>query len=67
MKSILNKNGNISAYGFACGYVQRHKKHTEISIYAEHGIYIVTGFIDNNHIRQCFEKLTEALKYFKSL
>lgn len=37
-----NKNGDVSAYGFACGLVQRYEKDgIQASLWQEHGVYFV--------------------------
>lgn len=64
-------NGDLSAYSFACGYVQKYTvKGAEAQMYMEHAHYHVTFVVlksDGSRERvywDCFETLTEARKRF---
>lgn len=66
--NIHDKNGNLTEYGFACGYVQseqlgRNKK----ELYKEHNTYHVRMFRGEERvIWLSYEKLSEARKEYKS-
>jgi len=64
MEQVLNNNGDISAYGFACGYVEKTKK---LSMYQENNIYQVVGFHKGKHINESFDRLKEAKNLFNTL
>lgn len=50
--NIKNKNGSISAYGFACGYVETKDNGAvlnsddskNVELYREHGVYHIRAF-----------------------
>ena len=71
--NIFNKNGFLSAYGLACGYIQKHETKThETQLYIEHSIYHVRQVVISKYSRsvdfwQCFETLSEAKKQYKKL
>lgn len=42
MANIHNKNGDLSAYGLGCGYIQSHNNHgLNVTLWREHGAYHV--------------------------
>lgn len=64
-----SKNGNPTAYGFACGYIQRQTKLTKETnarlltkeLYKEGGVYHVRQFNDSTRILwDSFHTLAEA-------
>jgi hypothetical protein len=71
--TIKNKNGFLSAYGLACGYIeQKMNNNIEVTLYEEHGVYHVTAINRNYPTRkdckiwETFDLLGEAKKeYFK--
>lgn len=74
--NIRNKNGELSAYGFACGYIQwASNTGKEIDMwkngkrmYHEGSVYQVKHFKDGNRIAwESFENLGAARKYYKSI
>lgn len=63
------RDGTLSAYGLACGYVERVNGATLVR---EHGIYHVRGWVMGTHgqpVRawQCFERLVNARKALRKL
>lgn len=83
MKKVIEKNNRITAYGFACGYVQlieNEKVHKEL--YKEHNVYHVRSLYNNtpklstifsghtSHkfiIWESFPTLSEARKLFSKI
>lgn len=70
--SIYNKNGTISAYGFACGYVEKQKTNKEYKdMFCEHNhIHVISGVNGQMaHIRECFDagELTKARKFYNGI
>ncbi|MBK9936781.1 MAG: hypothetical protein IPP05_22355 [Cytophagaceae bacterium] len=69
MKTIFNKKGMLTDYGFSCGYVSgKTTKLGEKKIYKEHGIYHViftNSFKFNEWVS--FDTKTEALKKYNSI
>lgn len=77
------KNGQLTAYGYACGYLTRHTRYNESKeLYKEGGVYHVRykdiselymyGMpqSDTNHkfkIWETFDTLTQAKKRFNSI
>ena len=62
-----NANGQISAYGFACGRTMHSEKnYKSVSMWAQHGVYFVRE-IDTFHgtsETKPFRTLTEARPYY---
>ena len=70
MKNIYKKNGQLSAYGYACGYVNRIECNItglRKSLYQESGVYHVRTNVDMPKKWQSFHTLQDALKHFKSI
>jgi hypothetical protein len=69
MKTIFNKRGMLTDYGFSCGY---HTGETissgEKRIYKEHGVYHVI-FTNSFKFKEwvSFETKTEAIKKYNSI
>jgi hypothetical protein len=70
------KNGELTAYAFACGYVEWESKDgTELSkwdngkeLYMEHGRYHVKRYKDGARVMwETFDRLGEARKYYHSI
>lgn len=73
---INNKDGRVSAYGFACGYKETcEREHRFVEIYADGGIYHVRWWLGDSPIDgrywettdggwEQFERLTDARKAF---
>ena len=59
---VRTKKGYLSAYGLACGYVEKKKNNV---LHKQHGLYVV----DNQETlqRAFFYKLKEAQKHFNNL
>ena len=71
--AFRTKKGLLTAYAFACGYIQRYEtKLGSVTLWREYGIYHVkrvSKFIDGFRTIQeawlTFEKLTDARRAFK--
>ena len=68
---LYNQDGQLSAYGLACGYImRRYSGKVCVSLWQEHGTYHVRGVYckgDRKGDRafwQTFGKLTEARRCF---
>lgn len=70
------KNGQLTAYGYACGYLTRHTRYNESKeLYKEGGVYHVrytdgTSLPNANHkfkIWETFDTLTQAKKRFNNI
>jgi len=57
-----NKNGSLTMYAFACGYIQSSKE--GVRLYKD-GCWHVTGEVENGW--QCFDTLSEARKGFSQM
>lgn len=70
MSEIYTKRGKLSAYGFACGYIERKETpFKRLTLSKEHNVYIVTTYHKQtlDYYTQGFDKLTQARKLFNSL
>jgi hypothetical protein len=66
---FYDKNGNLTAYSFACGYVQTREtenKENYLKLWKDSFVYSVTGFINGVRIYESFDKLSGARKFFNS-
>lgn len=67
--NFYNADGQLSAYGLACGYVEKQEKNNiQTTFYKEHDMFHVKTYDFNNHIRlawESFESLTAARKNYK--
>ena len=68
-----NKNGDLSFYSFACGYVQsKEKNNMRKELFMEHGTFHVKvyrlndGFFRDTIVWNSFDSLTDARKAYKS-
>jgi len=62
MRQVRNKNGDVSAYGFACGYVQNNKNAT---IYMEHGLMVVISLDEEGfYSEQRLDSIADARELF---
>lgn len=61
---FYNKDGSLTRYALACGYVQR-KGNTQL--YREHECYHVVAEVGTKFLRQSTWSLTEARKFFRQL
>jgi hypothetical protein len=67
---ILTKTERVTAYGFACGYVEtkKAKKGTDyVKLWKDSFVYSVTGFVNNVRVWESFDKLNEARKFYNSI
>jgi hypothetical protein len=55
-----NKNGTLTPYAFACGYVE---KYGPLTLWREPNDWHVRGFVDGARLWECFETLREARQY----
>ena len=64
--ALKTKNGELSAYGFQCGYTEYHKG---LTIWFTSGCYHVGGWPDNGteHVRRSFGKLDTARFFVKNI
>lgn len=63
-------NGDLTAYSFACGYVQKEDTNNKWKkIFMEHGAYHVMAGNDGEKWRiwDTFDKLTDARKRYRSI
>lgn len=65
---VHNKNGELSRYGFGCGYQMTESKgENSKSIYREHGVYVIVAFVNNVSEYELSQNLTDAKKHYKSI
>ena len=66
---LTTKNGKLTAYAFACGYVERKEKDDDnrLTLSKEHGAFHLRGFIGGVHVWECPDTLTAARKMMRSL
>jgi len=67
---IYRKDGNLSAYGYACGYVNRVENNITNQykeLYKEYNVFHVKWNIDNEREWESFDSLNDALKKFNSI
>ena len=67
-----NKNGNLSKYSFACGYIDKKNSSTNWKqMYMEHSMFVVrSGKLNEQYeVWEKFEsnELTKARKYYNSI
>ena len=66
---ILTKSGSISAYGFACGYVERKANGTTglwKKMYKEHNVFHVRSNVKDVEWKS-FDTLKDAKKAYKEI
>jgi len=68
-----NKNGDLSLYSFACGYVQREEtERMRKELFLEHSMFHVKvyhlkdGLFSDAIVWNTFDSLTDARKKYKS-
>lgn len=68
-QKFYTKKGDLSAYSFACGYVQSDSKEgIEKELYKEHGIFHVRVFENGTRTKwESLYTLTEARKIYNSI
>lgn len=69
MANIKGKNGKLTAYGLACGYVETHEKDTKkVELYVQHECYHVRFFDTGKQFKwiewNSTRSLTDARKMF---
>ena len=64
---LHNKSGTLTRYGFACGYLERKEKNDNRITLGLDCIYHVKGFINGSRVWECFDKLTDARKFYNSV
>ena len=64
---LLTKDGDITAYGFGCGYQEREEKNgITTRLYQEHGVYSIVQF-DYNTFKRVLWLQTPHLKEARSM
>lgn len=71
-KELYNKSGKLSAYGLACGYVEKKQgKEKEKILFMEHSHYHVKSGKPGEfyHVWEVFERdqLTKARKFYNKI
>lgn len=67
---FFNTNGSLTAYSFACGYVEREENETHYKeIFMEHSHYHVkSGLMSHKwEVWETFDTLTEARRFYNKL
>jgi hypothetical protein len=66
---LHTKNGKLTAYAFACGYVERKEKNGDnrLTLSKEHGAFHLRGFLGGVHVWECPDTLTAGRKMMHSL
>ena len=76
--NLNNKNGRVSAYGFACGCVETaENEHKHVTIWAESGVYHVRWQLDKGekfryweregNDWETYERLADARKQYDKI
>lgn len=63
-----NKNGTLTAYSFACGYIERKKRDDlQVDLFRDGAVWHVTARDDKRgrFVWECFDALTPARKFHK--
>ena len=64
LSKFHNKDGNLTMYSFACGYVERYEDGDDrLTLLREPNDWHVKGFIDGVHVWESFERLSDARKF----
>lgn len=61
---LKTKQGKLTAYGFACGYVERSGPFT---LLMEHGVYHVKGYGVNGRVYRSYRTLTQARRGLRTI
>ena len=65
MLQFQDATGRLTAYAFACGYVERKGSGGNRSaLLLQHGVYYVKGFRNGVHFWKTFDQLVNARKFF---
>ena len=60
-----NKNGSVSAYGFACGYTETFENgDARVSLSEQHGVYHMKGFDQAGRFYHTYGTLAIARKFY---
>lgn len=62
-----NKDGSLTQYALMCGYIEKKESNNDRLSLSLDGVYHVKGLIDNQRVWECFDRLTDARKYYKSV
>jgi len=63
--SITNKSGRVTAYGFACGYMEKTKT---AQLTMQHGTYLVQGWnAKGERVYLTTKRLAEARKMLRAV
>jgi hypothetical protein len=62
-----NKNGTLSMYSFACGYLEKYENGEDrLTIMREPGNWQVKGFLNGVHVWESFESVSDARKFCRA-
>lgn len=63
---FYKKNGQLTAYGLACGYIETFELDSEnrVSLFREHNVYHIKGFIKGKHFAKSDFSLKVAWEWF---
>lgn len=68
MPELRTKSGHVSAYGFACGYVESvYHGRVNVTLWQEHGVYHVRAHDHGERRRvfwESFRLLSDARRHF---
>lgn len=66
---LHTKNGKLTAYAFACGYVERKEKDDDnrLTLSKEHGAFHLRGLLNGVRVWECLETLAAGRKMMRSL
>lgn len=68
MSKFYLSDGQLSAYSFACGYIQEAKGEHYIQMYTESVVHIKVFKLDNTRLEwNSYDTIGEARKAFKAL
>ena len=60
-----NKNGSVSAYGLACGYIETFENgDARVSLSEQHGVYHMKGFDQAGRFYNTYGTLAIARKFY---
>lgn len=69
--NIKDKKGNITSYGFHCGYIERFDKteYKTITLHFEHSIYHIISYDVQTNVKvwETVETVKEARKIYNKL
>ncbi len=64
----FRRDGSLSAYGYKCGYVDRHNtRDGSVGLFYEDGAYYLQGIMRGIHINESFRNLANARQRYNQL